>query len=79
MDLSRAPIAVWLFVAVVGLAVFAFIRHRPRRKGKPGGLQMMGALMLGFGEPFDPPSKHVAEAKSDTPKEGDESGDPPKT
>lgn len=76
MDLSPVSIAVWLFVALVGAAVFAFIR-RPRGKRKPGGLQMMGALMLGFGEPFDPPSKHLAEAKSDNPKEGDESGDPP--
>jgi hypothetical protein len=66
-----AALLLWATVAVV---------RRPRNaRRKPGGLQMLGATMLGFGEPFDPPSRHLAEAKSDTLGEDDESGDPPTT
>ena len=71
LGFAIAALLLWATVAIV---------RRPRdARRKPGGLQMLGAMMLGFGEPFDPPSRHLAEAKSDTPKEDDESGDPPTT
>jgi hypothetical protein len=71
LAVAFAALLLWATVAVAG-------QPRQRRR-KPGGLQMLGALMLGFGEPFDPPSKHLAEAKSDKTGEADESGDPPAT
>ena len=71
LALVIAALLVWATVAVA---------RRPRdSRRKPGGLQMLGAMMLGFGEPFDPPSRHLAEAKSENPREEDESGDPPTT
>jgi hypothetical protein len=71
VGLAVAALLLWATVTVV---------RRPRSaRRKPGGLQMLGAVMLSFGEPFDPPSKHLAEAKSDKTGEADESGDPPVT
>ena len=69
----------WGLVGLVALAAFAVARHKPRRKGKPGGFQILSAVLLGIGEPLDPPTKHVAEANADNSREGDDSGDPPKT
>ena len=73
----------WLLAfAIAGLLLWATVAvvRRPRdKRRKPGGLQMLGAMMLGFGEPFDPASKHLVEAKSDRVREDDESGDPPET
>ena len=45
-----------------------------RRKG--GGVQMMAAMLLGFGAALDPPQRHVAEAKDETPKGSPETGEP---
>lgn len=73
----------WLLAFVIAAlllwATIAVVRRPRAGRRKPGGLQMLGAMMLGFGEPFDPASKHLVEAKSDNPKEADESGDPPET
>ena len=38
--------------------------------------QMMAAMLLGFGAALDPPQRHVAEAKDETPKGSPESGEP---
>ena len=59
-------LVIWGIVAVAGGA--------GRRKG--GGFQMMAALMLGLGAPLDPPQRHVAEAKDQTPKGSPEAGEP---
>lgn len=79
MESWIGPALAWIAVALVAWAAVAMARHRPRARGKPGGFQIMAAVMLGLGEPLDPPSKHLAEAKSDNPREGDDSGDPPTT
>jgi hypothetical protein len=79
MENWPAFIAVWILVALIGWAAVAAARYKPRRKGKPGGFQIVAAVLLGIGEPVDPPSKHVAEANADNPREGDDTGDPPKT
>ena len=39
-------------------------------------MQMMAAMMLGLGAPLDPPQRHVAEAKGETPKGSPETGEP---
>jgi hypothetical protein len=49
-------------------------RTASRRKG--GGVQMMAAMLLGFGAALDPPQRHVSEAKDETPKGSPESGEP---
>jgi len=67
----------WLLVALVAWAAFAAVSWRPRRRGKPGGLQLMGAVLLGVGEPLDPPTQRVAEARDERRKKNDDSGDPP--
>ena len=79
------PWLAWLLAAAIALiAAWAAVsalrsaQRKERGRQKPGGLQMLGAMMLGFGEPLDPPSRHVAEAKSEN-LEDDESGDPPVT
>ena len=46
LGFAIAALLLWATVAIV---------RRPRdARRKPGGLQMLGAMMLGFGEPFDP-------------------------
>jgi hypothetical protein len=37
---------------------------------------MMAAMLLGFGAALDPPQRHVAEAKDETPKGSPETGEP---
>jgi hypothetical protein len=37
---------------------------------------MMAAMLFGFGAVLDPPQRHVAEAKDETPKGSPESGEP---
>ena len=69
----------WGVVALVALAALWAARFKPCRKGKPGGFQIVAAVLLGIGEPMDPPSKHVSEANADNPREGDDAGDPPTT
>lgn len=56
----------WATVAVAG--------GRGRRRG--GGFTAMAALLLGFGAPFDPPQRHLAEAKDETRKGSPETGEP---
>ena len=73
--------AALLIAVLAAWGAIALTRRGRGKSGKPrrpGGLQMLGAVMLGLGEPLDPPSRHVAEAKSDNPRD-DETGDPPTT
>lgn len=41
-----------------------------------GGAQLMAAMLFGLGAVLDPPQRHVAEAKDETPKGSPESGEP---
>jgi hypothetical protein len=71
----------WLstLLAIGALIVLApLIAWLGRRHGKSirGGVAL-ASLMLGFGAPLDPPTKHLIEANEDRIKDGDESGDPP--
>ena len=43
---------------------------------RPGGLQIMAAMLFGFGAVLDPPQRHVAEATDETPKGSPETGEP---
>jgi hypothetical protein len=61
---------VWGTVAVAG----GRGRAAARRKG--AGFQIMAAMLFGFGAVLDPPQRHVAEAKDETPKGSPESGEP---
>lgn len=70
VGLALIALVVWGIVAVGGGA------GRRRTRGKVGGMQMMAAMMLGLGAPLDPPQRHVAEAKDETPKGSPESGEP---
>ena len=76
-----ANIIGWLVgLALIGLVVWATLavaggpgRAAARRRG---GFQVMAAMLFGFGAVLDPPQRHVAEAKDETPKGSPESGDP---
>ena len=70
VGLALIALVVWGTIAVAGGA-----GHR-RIGGKAGGMQMMAAMMLGLGAPLDPPQRHVAEAKGETPKGSPETGEP---
>ena len=67
-------------LALIGLVVWATIavaggggRVASKRRG---GAQMMAAMLFGFGAALDPPQRHVAEAKDETPKGSPENGEP---
>ena len=67
--------------ALIGLVVWATLavaggRGRAAARRKGGGFQVMAAMLFGFGAVLDPPQRHVAEAKDETPKGSPESGDP---
>ena len=69
------------------LAIFAMVLIAPligwsfsaggRRRLK--GYTAMGSVLLGFGMPLDPPTRHVVEASERRVTRGDENGDPPET
>jgi len=68
-------------LGLIGLVVWATLalaggrgRIASRRKG--GGVQMMAAMMFGLGAVLDPPQRHAAEARDETPKGSPENGDP---
>ena len=65
---------------LVGLIVWATMAMarggRTAAKRRGGGLQMMAAMLFGFGAALDPPQRHVAEAKDETSKGSPESGEP---
>ena len=67
-------------LALIGLILWATVamaggggRVASKRRG---GVQMMAAMLFGFGAVLDPPQRHVAEAKDETPKGSPESGEP---
>ena len=67
-------------LALIGLIVWATVAiasnggsEASRRRG---GVQMMAAILFGFGAVLDPPQRHVVEAKDGTPKGSPESGEP---
>ena len=70
-------------LALIGLTIWATLamamargsgRKASKRRG--GGVQMMAAMLFGFGAALDPPQRHVAEAKDETSKGSPESGEP---
>ena len=67
-------------LGLIGLlvwATFAVAGGRGRRASRrKGGFQMIAAMLFGFGAALDPPQRHVAEAKDETPKGSPESGEP---
>ena len=68
-------------LALIGLVVWATLavaggRGRVASRRKGGGFQIVAAMLFGFGAVLDPPQRHVAEAKDETPKGSPESGDP---
>lgn len=65
-------IALGAFVVIAPLV--AWLARRQARSVK-GGL-LLASVLLGFGEPLDPPSKHVIEASGDREKEGPSTGEP---
>ncbi len=70
VGLGLAGLIVWAAVAMAGS------RGRAASKRRGGGVQMMAAMLFGFGAALDPPQRHVAEAKDETPKGSPESGEP---
>jgi hypothetical protein len=67
--LALIGLIVWATVAIAGSGGRAASRRR-------GGVQMMAAILFGFGAVLDPPQRHVVEAKDETPKGSPESGEP---
>jgi len=67
-------------LGLVGLIVWATLamaggRGRTAAKRR-GGVQMMAAMLFGFGAALDPPQRHVAAARDQTPKGSPETGEP---
>ncbi|WP_332660153.1 hypothetical protein [Brevundimonas sp.] len=67
-------------LALIGLIVWATVslaggggRTAAKRRG---GAQMMAAMLFGFGAALDPPQRHVAAARDETPKGSPENGEP---
>ena len=77
-----ADIIGWIVgLALIGAVVWATLavaggRGRVAAGRKGGGFQVMAAMLFGFGAVLDPPQRHVAEAKDETPKGSPESGEP---
>jgi hypothetical protein len=69
VGLALIGLIVWATVAIAGNGGRADSRRR-------GGVQMMAAILFGFGAVLDPPQRHVVEAKDETPKGSPESGEP---
>jgi hypothetical protein len=71
----------WLIgLGLIGLVLWATValaggRGRTASKRR-GGAQLIAAMLFGFGAALDPPQRHVAEAKDETPKGSPESGEP---
>lgn len=68
-------------LALIGLIIWATVavagdRGPTASKRRGGGMQMMAAMLFGFGAALDPPQRHVAEAKDETPKGSPETGEP---
>lgn len=68
-------------LALIGLIVWATVAMaggggRAASKRRGSGVQMMAAMMFGFGAALNPPQRHVAEAKDETQKGSPESGEP---
>ena len=66
---------------LIGLLVWATLavaggRGRAKAHRKGGGFQMMAAMLFGLGAVLDPPQRHVAEAKDETPKGSPDTGEP---
>ncbi len=77
-----ANIIVWAIgLGLTGLVVWATLavaggRGRVASRRKGGGFQIAAAMLFGFGAVLDPPQRHAAEAKDETPKGSPESGEP---
>ena len=67
------PLAVLAVVLLAPLVGWLGHRHGSSIKGGVA----LASLMLGFGVPFDPPTKHLIEASERRVAEDDESGEPP--
>ncbi len=67
-------------LALIGLIIWATVAMAGgagrTASGRRGGVQMMAAMLFGFGAALDPPQRHVAEAKDETPKGSPETGEP---
>ena len=68
-------------LGLIGLVVWATLaiaggRGRVASRRKGGGFQIMAAMLFGFGAVLDPPQRHAAEARDETPKGSPESGEP---
>jgi hypothetical protein len=68
-------------LALIGLIIWATLavaggRGRIASQRKGGGFQVMAAMLFGFGAVLDPPQRHMAEAKDETPKGSPETGEP---
>jgi len=69
VGLGLAGLIVWATLTMAGGGGRAASKRH-------GGVQMMAAMLLGFGAALDPPQRHAAEAKDETPKGSPESGEP---
>jgi hypothetical protein len=68
-------------LVLIGLVVWATLavaggRGRVASRRKGGGFPIAAAMLFGFGAVLDPPQRHAAEAKDETPKGSPESGEP---
>jgi hypothetical protein len=71
LNASMGALATLLVLA----PVVGWLGHKHGRSIK-GGIAL-ASIMLGFGVPLDPPTKHLIEAKEGHVESDDETGEPP--
>jgi hypothetical protein len=69
----------WIVIlAVAALVLIPVLALAGRKAGRSmRGNLALAAILLGLGEPLDPPSKHLAEASHKDEEESQAAGDPP--
>ena len=72
------PLWVFALVVLAVLALIPLVALAGRKTGRSlRGNLALASILLGFGEPFDPPQKHLAEASHKEEEESEAAGDPP--
>jgi hypothetical protein len=75
---ATMPDWAWWFVALaallIGAPVMAYFGVLGGRAQRGTGMAM---ILLGFGSFYDPPTRHLAEASEEKPRESPTPGDPP--
>jgi hypothetical protein len=72
------PLWGYALIVLAGLALIPLVALAGRRAGKKmRGNLALASILLGLGQPVDPPLKHLIEAKHEDEEGPEAAGDPP--